>query len=621
MTAADFLFLKENISSFFLPTTTGEMKSLGWERPDIILVTGDAYIDSPYIGVAVIGRVLLNAGYKTAVIAQPDMSSGEDITNLGEPLLFWGITGGSVDSMVANYTATKKRRNTDDFTPGGMNNRRPDRAVIQYANLVRRHFRSTVPLVLGGIEASLRRIAHYDFWSDKIRRSILLDAKGDFLVYGMGEKTVVQLARALETGSPATDLPGLCFLSHDKPEDYIELPSFEDVSRDKNRFIEMFDIFYRNNDPLSAKGLCQRHGQRYLVQNPPSPCLSQEEMDTVHDLGYQRNVHPRYKSLGVVRALDTIRFSIPIHRGCYGECNFCAIAVHQGRTVSWRSETSILREAKAISRLTDFKGIITDAGGPTANMYGFECHLKLKTGACRDKRCLFPEVCKGLKPDHGKLTTLLKKLRSIPGVMHVFTASGIRHDLIFADNKNGTDYLREVVFHHVSGQLKIAPEHCETEILSLMGKPGIKPLLDFKNSFDALSQKAGKNQFLTYYLIAAHPGCTISHMAALKHFTREKLGINPEQVQIFTPTPSTWSSVMYYTGVNPFAGEKLYVEKSVPGKENQKNRILGKTGKPDSTGGAHGLKSLPVLKGRKDHERKKSHGYPNRGGSTHRSQK
>jgi uncharacterized radical SAM protein YgiQ len=599
MTGDNLFHLKGNGSSFFLPTGIGEMKALGWEKPDIILVTGDTYIDSPYIGVAVIGRVLLNAGYKTAVIPQPDMSSGADITRLGEPLLFWGITGGSVDSLVANYTAAKKRRNTDDFTPGGVNNRRPDRAVIQYANLIRRYFKDTVPLVLGGMEASLRRIAHYDFWSNKIRKSILLDAKGDFLVYGMGEKTVVQLARALKTGSPCTGIPGLCFLSKDKPQDYIELPSFEDVSGDKKKFIEMFDIFYRNNDPLSAGGLFQSYGSRYLVQNPPSPGLSQEELDAVHGLDYQREVHPHYQSLGAVKAMDTIRFSIPTHRGCYGECNFCAIAVHQGRTVSWRSEASILREAEAISRLPDFKGVITDAGGATANMYGFECRLKLEKGACADKRCLYPEVCRGLKPDHGKLSNLLKKLRSTPGVRHVFTASGIRHDLIFADLKNGMAYLTEVVFHHVSGQLKIALEHCEEDILALMGKPAIKSLLDFKNAFDALSKKAGKKQFLTYYLIAAHPGCGISHMTALKRFTRENLKINPEQVQIFTPTPSTWSSVMYHTETNPFTGEKLYVEKSVIGKERQKNLVAGK---PDSARVAQGIKPMPGNKGRKHHE-------------------
>ena len=568
--------LKGDTPSFYLPTTPREIKALGWKRPDIILVTGDAYIDSPYIGVAVIGRVLLNAGFKTAVIAQPDIASGADITRLGEPSLFWGITGGAVDSLVANYTAVKKRRNTDDLTPGGINNRRPDRAVMRYANLIRQYFKNTVPLVLGGIESSLRRIAHYDFWSDKIRKSILFDAKADLLIYGMGEKTVVQLSRALKDGKPAENIPGLCYISKEKPTDYIELPSFQDINRRAEKFIEMYEIFYQNNDPLTAKGLYQQHDLRYLVQNPPPPLLSQAELDAVHNLGYNRDLHPYYRSLGPVKALDTIRFSIPTHRGCYGECNFCAIAVHQGRTVSWRSEAAILKEARAIARMPEFAGVITDAGGPTANMYGFECSLKLIKGACSGKRCLYPEVCSGLHPDHGRLLSLLKKLAAIEGVKHVFTASGIRYDLIFSDQNAGMRYLRQVVSRHVSGQLKIAPEHTEDDILGLMGKPGVNLLLDFKKAFDEFSLKSGKHQFLTYYLIAAHPGCRTSHMSALKRFTRENLKINPQQVQIFTPTPSTWSSVMYYTGINPFTGKKLFVEKTVRGRENQKKLVTDK---------------------------------------------
>jgi len=557
----------------FLPTTGKELKALGWERPDVILVSGDSYIDSPYMGVAVIGRVLLNAGFRTAIIAQPDVNFDRDIKRLGEPRLFWGVSGGSVDSLVANYTASKKRRKKDDFTPGGVNNRRPDRAVIQYTNLIRRWFKHTVPIVLGGIEASLRRICHYDFWSNAIRRSVLFDAKADYLVYGMGEKAVVALAEALKSGLPTDGIPGTCYISKEKRVDYIELPSFDDVKADTGKFIEMFNSFYRNNDPVTAKGLCQKNDSRYLVQNPPATYLSSEELDAVHDLGYQRDLHPYDKKWGDVRALDTIRFSISTHRGCYGECNFCAISVHQGRTVRWRGEHSILKEAKTISNLKGFRGTLTDAGGPTANMYGFECKKKLEKGSCPDKRCLYPEVCPTLQPDHARLVKLLRKIRSVKGIKHLFTASGIRYDLIFADKKSGTRYLKEVVDHHVSGQLKIAPEHTEDNVLILMGKPGKKSLLDFKESFDALSRKTGKKQFLTYYLIAAHPGCSETDMRKLKKFTREKLKINPEQVQVFTPTPSTYSSLMYYTGLNPFTGEKIFVEKSARGRENQKRIV------------------------------------------------
>ncbi len=567
----------------FLPTTGKEIKALGWERPDIILVTGDSYIDSPYIGVAVIGKVLLKAGFKTAVIAQPDVHSGIDIKRMGEPKLFWGVSGGCVDSLVANYTALKKRRKKDDYTPGGVNNRRPDRAVIQYTNLIRRHFKNTAPIVLGGIEASLRRICHYDFWSDAVRKSVLFDAKADFLVYGMGETTVVCLAKALNESQPLDEIPGLCYISKEKKDAYIELPSYNEVKAGTDKFIEMFDIFYQNNDPVTAKGLFQKHDSRYLIQNPPSEYLDSKGLDAVHDLKFERDLHPYYRKMGHVKALDTIRFSIPIHRGCYGECNFCSISVHQGRTIRWRSEKSILKEAEVVSRMPDFKGTITDVGGPTANMYGFECKKKLKKGSCSDKRCLYPNVCKSLKPDHSHLISLLKKLKRIKGIKHVFSASGIRYDLIFSDQKAGEAYLKQIADHHVSGQLKIAPEHTAAAVLDLMGKPGNRYLLDFKKIFDKYSQKAGKKQFLTYYFIAAHPGCKDADMNKLKKFTQEKLKMNPEQAQIFTPTPSTYSSLMYYTGLNPFTEKKIFVEKDANRRDRQKQTLIKKRGKSKKT--------------------------------------
>ncbi len=558
----------------FLPTTAAELKILGWSTLDIILITGDTYIDSPFIGTALIGKVLAAAGFRVGIIAQPAVDSDLDITRLGEPELFWGVSGGSVDSMVANYTANGRHRRRDDLTPGEVNDRRPDRAVIAYTNLIRRHFKQTKPIVLGGIEASLRRVAHYDFWSDSLRRSVLFDAKGDYLMYGMGEKSMVELAVRLQEQKPVENIRGLCYRGKTPPADYLELPDYHKVKNDRRHFAEMFRLFYHNQDPRSARGLCQRHGDRYLVHNPPAFYLSQAELDRVYALDFERRVHPYYQKQGRVRALDTIQFSLASHRGCYGACNFCAIAVHQGQTVRWRSEQSLVDEAKRLGRHPDFKGIITDVGGPTANMYGFECHKKTTRGVCTDKRCLHPRICDQLPVQHCSQIRLLKKLRQLPNVKQVFVASGIRHDLVLADRKYGDRYLEELVQHHVSGQLKLAPEHSEPEVLELMGKPAVDLLLEFKKRFDRLSREAGKKQFLTYYLIAAHPGCTMEQMRKLNHFVRRHLHIRPEQVQIFTPTPSTYSSLMYWTGVNPFSNETLLVEKNPRAKEKQKMVLL-----------------------------------------------
>jgi len=559
----------------FLPTTPQELRALGWDALDVILVTGDSYIDSPFIGAAVIGKVLHAAGYRVGIIAQPDVSSPADITRLGKPRLFWGVSGGSVDSMVANYTALKKKRRQDDYTPGGVNTRRPDRAVIAYTNLIRRHFKHTAPIVLGGIEASLRRVAHYDFWEDKIRGSILLDAKAEYLIYGMGERPVVELAAALRGAGDPKRVRSLCYAAAEPPEGYLHLPSLEAVRADKDAFTQMFHLFYHNNDPLTARGLCQQHGARWLVQNPPAPTETQAELDAIYALDFERAQHPYYEAQGPVRALDTIRFAITTHRGCYGECNFCAIAVHEGRTVRWRSPDSIAAEAQALTRHPQFKGYIQDVGGPTANMYGYECDKKLARGVCEKKRCTYPGVCPLLKVDHRPQTALLKRLRRIPGVKKIFVASGIRYDLVLADEAAGEDYLREVVSHHVSGQLKVAPEHTEAGVLSLMGKPGPQALIEFKQRFDRLSRQAGQPQFLTYYLIAAHPGCSEAEMERVRRFTSQKLKIHPEQVQVFTPTPSTYSTLMYYTERDPFSGEPLFVEKNLARKARQKKIVTG----------------------------------------------
>jgi uncharacterized radical SAM protein YgiQ len=560
----------------FLPTTSEELQQLGWDRLDVVLVTGDSYIDSPYVGVSVIGKVLVQAGYRVGIIAQPDIHSDNDIGRLGQPLLFWGITGGCIDSMVANYTPIGKRRKTDDYTPGGRNHLRPDRAVIAYANLIRRYFKPTAPIVLGGIEASLRRVAHYDYWSDSIRRSLLFDAKADILVYGMAEKTVVLLAAHLKSKMNFHDLPGLCFISDEIPAGYIELPAYPIVAVDKQAFIDMFKAFYHNTDPLSAKGLAQRQDTRFLIQNPPSPHLTQQELDAVHDLPYEHGQHPHYQKQGPVAALDTIKFSILTHRGCYGECNFCAIGVHQGRTVQWRSEASILAEAKRMSEHPDFKGHIQDVGGPTANMFGFECKKKLRIGVCRDRRCLFPKICDQLKVRHGRQIELLKKIGAIKGIKKAFVRSGIRYDLILHDTLKGRDYLKEIIHHHISGQLKVAPEHCQKNVLKYMGKPNIGNLLSFKKMFDEISGSTDKKQYLTYYMIAAHPGCTFQDMEALSAFSREKLHMTPEQIQIFTPTPSTYSSLMYWTQMDPDSFRPLFVEKNPKNKEKQKLAVIKK---------------------------------------------
>jgi uncharacterized radical SAM protein YgiQ len=567
--------LHEKDSILFLPTTPQEIAALKWDTLDVILINGDSYIDTPYSGIAMIGHVLLDAGYRVGVIAQPALDSDVDIARLGIPRLFWGVSSGAVDSMVANYTATLRKRRSDDFTPGGENNRRPDRAVIAYTNLIKRYFKSAAPIVLGGIEASLRRVTHYDYWSDRLRAPILFDSKADYLVYGMGEKAILELADALKNGKPTQAIRGLGYLSHNVPEGYLTLPSFEEVIADKMKFIEMFHLFYRNNDPITAKGLAQQKGDRFYVQNPPQPTLSQSELDHVYALPFARDLHPYYSAQGAVKALETIRFSIPTHRGCYGECNFCAIAVHEGRTVSSRSEESILSEANAFTQNARFKGIIQDVSGPTANMYALECSKKLSSGACEHKRCLFPEVCPVLKLDHSRQTHLLRKLREIPDVKRVFVGSGIRYDMVMADSAHGLDYLKEVTQYHTSGQMKIAPEHTDPAILHLMGKPAITTLVNFKKAFDQISHSVGKEQYLTYYLIAAYPGCSDREMKKLREFTSEKLHISPEQVQVFTPTPSTYASVMYYTEINPFTKEPLFVEKNLQRKEKQKEIVTG----------------------------------------------
>ncbi|MBN2049046.1 MAG: YgiQ family radical SAM protein, partial [Spirochaetales bacterium] len=490
----------------FLPATRDELLSRGWDRPDIILVTGDAYIDSPLVGTAVIGRVLEHAGYRVAVIPQPATDSEKDITRLGEPKLFWGVTSGCVDSLVSNYTALKKRRRRDDYTAGGLNNRRPDRSLIVYTNLIRRYFKNTVPIVLGGIEAGTRRIAHYDFWSDSVRRSVLFDAKADILVYGMGEKAVLEIAQRRKAGLSLDDLPGTCSISRENRHGYAEIPSYESVVKDRDAFSRMFKLFTEAAE--KDESFVQLHGDRYLLHHRPAPFLRQEELDALHALPYRLEAHPIHQKEGPVRALETIRFSLVSHRGCYGGCSFCSISVHQGSRIISRSESSIVEEGRAFTRHPRFKGIISDVGGPTANMYMTGCSLPVP---CSRAQCLFPQPCPKLNTDHSPQLRLLENLRQLPGVRHVFIASGLRHDLVLADPKH-EEYINALVRHHVSGQCKTAPEHVQKSILKVMRKPLPESLLTFKNLFDRFSQDAGKKQFLTYYFIAAHPGCTLQDM-------------------------------------------------------------------------------------------------------------
>ena len=559
----------------FIPVSREELVELGWDSLDVILVTGDVYIDSPFDGTAVIGKVLIDAGYRVGIISQPDINSDSDIKKFGEPNLFWGVSAGCVDSMVANYTALMKKKKKDDLTPGGLNNRRPDRAVITYVNLIKKYFKSSKPIIIGGIEASLRRIAHYDYWSDSIRHSVLFDSKADLLVYGMAERTILELAEALKNNSDYENIRGICFASINKKDGYIELPTYNDVKNDKLKFIEMFNIFYKNNDPINANGLYQKQDARYLIQNPPNYYLSQNELDKIYALGFERRVHPYYEKLGKIPALETIQFSIISHQGCFADCNFCSIALHQGRKVRSRSEASILSEAQEITMHNNFKGYITDIGGPTANMWGMDCKIQGNKGSCKFKKCTNPKLCERMNISHDKQINLLSKIRNIKGIKKVFIGSGIRYDLILEDKESGEKYLQDVINHHVSGQMKIAPEHTEESVLKLMGKTSAKSLRKFKGEFYFINKKLSKKQFLTYYFIAAHPGCEMKDMFKMKEFINKELKINPEQVQIFTPAPSTYSTLMYYTGINPYNNEKVFVEKDLKKKKLQKKTITG----------------------------------------------
>ncbi|NLL95461.1 MAG: YgiQ family radical SAM protein [Thermoplasmatales archaeon] len=558
----------------FIPATREEMERRGWDSLDVVIVSGDAYIDSPYNGAAIIGHWLIDHGFRVGLIPQPSLDSGGDVLSLGVPELFWSVTAGSVDSMVANYSPMRKFRKEDDFTPGGRNDRRPDRATIAYTNLIKRHSKGK-PIVLGGVEASLRRVAHYDYWSDSVRRSVLFDAKADAITYGMGELSNLELARRMRDGQPWDGTDGVCVIGKSVPDGYLEMPSFEECRDSKESFMDAFETFHENCDPAYAKGLAQRHGDRYLIQNRPSRRLTTGELDAVHSLDYEYAVHPVSARLGHVRAMDTIRNSVTTHRGCYGGCSFCAVHAMQGRDVVSRSQGSIVAEVARMASAKGFDGVVRDVGGPTANMYGTYCNV----GGCDGGRCLFPEPCPNLVLDHAPSMALLEAVRSVNGVRKAFVASGVRHDMVLADGENGEAYLRALCGHHISGQMKVAPEHVSKKVLDLMGKPGVGKLTEFKGMFDRINSDVGKRQFLTYYFMVAHPGCGDREAGEISRYCSDVLGIRPEQTQVFTPTPSTASTAMYHTGMEPFTRKPVAVEKSNKGKHSKKAKVVGGRGK------------------------------------------
>jgi uncharacterized radical SAM protein YgiQ len=559
----------------FLPMSLDEAKALGFTQFDIILVTGDAYVDHPSFGTALVGRMLWDAGYKVGIIAQPDWKSDRYFRKLGQPRLFFGVTSGNVDSMVNNYTPNKKKRHDDVYSPGGTGGLRPNRAAIVYTDKLHAIFPDT-PVVLGGIEASLRRFAHYDHWSDSVRQSILADAPADILVFGMGERQMVEIARRLSVGkntndlTDLTDIPGTVIKLELKKwramghEGFIEMPSFTEVSQDKELYAIAFRLHYQEQDPVRGRPVAQQHPKTVVIQNRPAMPLSTAELDHVYELPYTRMAHPSYKE--PIPALVPVKFSIVSHRGCFASCSFCALTHHQGRIVQSRSIGSIVREVERLLQMPGFKGIIQDVGGPTANMYGMKCPVWEKEGACADKICIHP-ICRSLDTSHEQQVELLHHLRRIPGVRKVFIGSGIRFDLVLADSSG---YLHDLCEHHVSGQLKVAPEHVSGYVTNIMCKPSREVFEEFMGKFKEMNRELGKGQYLIPYFMSGHPGCTVEDMVELAEYIRDN-DLYTEQVQDFTPTPMTVSTCMYYTGINPFSMDTVHVSK---GREKRIQRAL-----------------------------------------------
>ena len=546
----------------FLPVSKEDMTARGWECADFVYVSGDAYVDHPSFGASIITRVLENAGFRVAVLAQPDWRSDRDFTRFGRPRLGFLVSSGNIDSMVAHYTAAKKKRSDDAYSPGGKAGFRPDRAVIVYCNKIREIY-GDIPIVIGGLEASLRRFAHYDYWDDKIRRSILFDSQADLLSFGMGERSMVEIAKLLDEGvsvSDIRDVRGTCYSVDVRETPYIgaECPSFENVCNSKKEYAVSCRIQQDEQDFFRGKAIKQRHGNRMLVQNPPAIPLSQEELDEVYALPYMRTYHPMYEKDGGIPGIEEVRFSVSHNRGCFGACNFCSLAFHQGRYITTRSKDSVVAEAKLLTELPDFKGYIHDIGGPTANFRHPSCKGQEQRGLCKGKKCLAPAPCPNLKSDHTEYLDILRTVRALPKVKKVFVRSGIRYDYMLAD-KDDT-FFRELVAHHVSGQLKVAPEHCSAAVLDKMGKPHIEAYVEFSKKYFSFSKKEGKEQYLVPYLMSSHPGSTLRDAVELALFLK-KIGIRPEQVQDFYPTPGTVSTCMFYTGLDPYTMKEVYVAK------------------------------------------------------------
>ena len=548
----------------FLPVSRDDMKARGWEQCDFVYILGDAYVDHPSFGPAIISRVLESKGYKVGIIAQPDWKDEASVRALGEPRLGFLVSGGNMDPMVNHYSVAKKRRQTDAYSPGGVIGKRPDRATVVYCNLIRKSF-PKIPIIIGGIEASLRRMAHYDYWSDKVKRSILLDAQADLLSYGMGEKSIVEIAEALDSGLAVKDITfvaGTVYKakSLDSAYEPVVLPAYREIVENKRKFAESFYVQYCNTDPFSGKTLVEPYKENeFVIQNPPAKPLTQSEMDAVYALPYMRTYHPMYEEAGGIPAIAEVKFSLVSCRGCFGACSFCALTFHQGRIIQTRSHESILREAEALTWEPDFKGYINDVGGPTANFRRPACDKQLKSGACVNKQCLYPKPCANMKVDHSDYLSLLRKLRELPRVKKVFVRSGIRFDYLLAD-KDGT-FFRELCEHHVSGQLKVAPEHISDAVLKRMGKPENAVYEKFLKKYKDINQRLGKEQYVVPYLMSSHPGSTLKEAVELALYL-QKLGYMPEQVQDFYPTPSTISTCMYYTGLDPRTMEEVYVPKS-----------------------------------------------------------
>lgn len=568
----------------FLPVTKKEIEDRGWSQVDFVLVSGDAYVDHHSFGTAIIGRLLESHGYKVAILPQPDYKSAEDFRRFGRPRLGFLINGGVVDSMVNNYSVFKRKRKVDEYSPGGISGNRPDRAVIVYSNRAREAYKD-VPVIIGGIEASLRRLGHYDYWSDKVRRSILLDAKADLLIYGMGERAVVAIAEALEAGIDVKDITwieGTCYKakSFEQDEDTAVLPSYEEITGSKEAYCRSFAMAYRNNDDINGKRLVEKYADSlYVIQNKPQPPLSRQELDDVYELPYENEIHPIYEAAGGIPAFSEIKFSLVSARGCFGGCSFCALTYHQGRQVRSRSKESLVAEARALTQKPDFKGYIHDVGGPTANFRYPACKKQLEYGVCKDKDCLYPRPCKNMEVDHKEYLAVLREIRQIPGVKKVFIRSGIRYDYVMADKADA--FLRELCKYHVSGTLKVAPEHITERVLYHMRKPAKEVFIAFADKYRRINQQLGLKQYLIPYLISSHPGSTLDDAVELALFLKE-YGFVPDQVQDFYPTPATLATCMYYTEMDPFTMEPVYVAKDLEEKKMQ--RALIHYHKPENRG-------------------------------------